>query len=338
MPLPTLTLSSAERFQLQRRICYIRWLYEKGALDAGHSDELSRMMAIVHLQTAIESLANVIAQVYQFTGQHARPNFGQLLDTIETATTRDPVIPYRREIERLADIRNKILHQGVLFDQQEVVSAVETCRRFATEVLSLFLHLDFDRVSMVELVEDAWIRARLDAAIQAHRAGDFTESIAQNAIVVCMAEHSVASAFGNQNLDQSLRQALDMTLPDERSSHEAPPEPIRWMFQMVIDGLGSVDRRVNHTSLLRLVDLDLARKYQHLVCRAYGPIPRNGAWLFVVDLDTTRIDQVASSVAERFALHVCLRLQEIGLRATAVCFQPLFPLTLDKRQYEIPPP
>ncbi len=339
MPLPTLTLSQAERLLLQRRICYVRWLYEKGALDARHSDELSRMMAVVHLQTAVETLVNVIAQVYQFANQHARPSFANLLDSIESATARDPSIPLRREVERLADIRNRILHHGVLFDQQEVTSAVETCRRFATETSRLFLNVDFDQVSMVDLVEDDWIRARLNAGVQAHRAGDYSEAIAQNSIVVCMAEHTVANAFGNQSISMHLREFLDEQLPDDRSTRRVPPEPIKWMFQMIIDALGGLDRRINQTALLRLVDLDLARKYQHIVCQAYGPIPQEtGAWLFVVDLDPARIHQDASTVAEKFALHLCLRLQEIGLRATALFPQHLYPKTVDKRQYEIPPP
>lgn len=178
-----------EEASIRRRLCYARWLYEKGLEQAAHEDELSGMLSITHFHNAVELVLQqlVLVNRWKSINQLRTLTYEALVQTVDnqgTGSRVSPGVPHRDLIMRLNESRNQIMHHGTRYHISEVEEARKACRLFLVDAVKQFLSMDIDTVSLADLIANIWARKMMQEAEAQKSVQDYVTSVYSSATVI----------------------------------------------------------------------------------------------------------------------------------------------------------
>ena len=246
-------LASSELAALYRKLCYARWLYEKGEQEAVKLDEMSHMLAILHFHNAVEMVVQNIIISYRYASSRALKNikFDALIDLVDNKGTGGPQPPYlpnRTQIIKLSEQRNSIMHHGQQFHKNEVEEGRLICRQFLRDAVQDFFEIPIEGLSMSDLLKADTPRAWLQKAELCRENGEFEGAVTLCAAVVVLAERTVNWAYSDRQSRRPFSSLSRLRLRSRPLSH-----------------LGHSQLRLPHryNELERPIDDYISRKFSH---------------------------------------------------------------------------
>lgn len=146
---------------VRRRLTLVRYLYGVGA-DQSRQPEPFASFSVLPLHDASEMLLQIAAERWDASAK--RPDFLQYWPMLRE---KGIDLPHRAAMERLNSARVGLKHRGVLPARSDVEDFRVIVREFIADTMKLALDIDFDRLSMGELVQDGKLR---DLLLEAERA------------------------------------------------------------------------------------------------------------------------------------------------------------------------
>lgn len=149
----------------KRRLIYVKKLYLHGHEHISYQTEFDRMIAIHHLDNAVELLLRCVATKYGISFK--KPlfvSFPKLWDAINQRF----LLPKKTEIFQLHNLRSNIQHWGISPFSSEIVKRFDVyVSDFIREVLEQIFRLDFEELFMSSLIRDKTLRKILTIAEKA---------------------------------------------------------------------------------------------------------------------------------------------------------------------------
>lgn len=159
----------------KKRLIYVKKLYLHGREHIAYQTEFDRMIALHHLDNAVELLLRCVATRYGVTFRRSLfVTFPTLWDEVNQ---RFP-LPKKTEMFRLHNFRSNVQHWGISPFSSEVVNRFEVyVSDFIREVLEQAFGLNFEELFMSSLVEDKTLRKILTIAEKAFEKGEYTKCV-----------------------------------------------------------------------------------------------------------------------------------------------------------------
>ncbi len=142
-----------------------KYLYRKGTETLDQNNSMSCGLAISLFQDAVEMVMHAIVGHLDAEVKDKAP-FEELWAAIPKATrnTEGLVLPYKELMRKLNKARVSFKHHGLLPASSEGFKFQAHTEEFFRETVKRFFNLDFDSISMAELIENPEIRDRLKEA------------------------------------------------------------------------------------------------------------------------------------------------------------------------------
>ena len=194
----------------KRRLIYVKKLYLHGHEHIPYQTEFDRMIAIHHLDNAVELLLKCVATKYGISFK--KPLFVPFPKLWDAIDQRFP-LPKKTEMFQLHDFRSNVQHWGISPFSSEVVNRFDVyVLDFIREVLEQVFGLDFEELFMSSLVEDKTLRKILTVAEKAFERREYKK---------CMrfADAAFNRALWRQEEELGFRMALQRG-PIERLAEE----------------------------------------------------------------------------------------------------------------------
>lgn len=144
---------------LLKRLIYSKYLLRRAASLQREGNELATAEAVLVLHDAAEMLMRVVAEAVR-----AKPpdRFMEFWKNLSDKTRTAP--PHRVAMERLNNLRVGFKHLGNLPNPAVVADLLPVVTAFCHEIASLYLKLDFEAVSVADLIPNAEARAKVKEA------------------------------------------------------------------------------------------------------------------------------------------------------------------------------
>ena len=193
----------------KRRLIYIKKLYLHGHEHIPYQTEFDRMIAIHHLDNAIELLLKCVATKLgiSFRSQYVR--FPELWNAINERTP----LTKKTEIFKLHNFRSNVQHWGISPFSTEVVNRFDVyVSDFIREVMKQVFKTDFEELFMSSLVEDETLRKILTTAEKAFERGNYKKCIrfADAAFNRALQQQREESRFFVYSVKEEIREIADI--------------------------------------------------------------------------------------------------------------------------------
>ncbi len=154
-----------------KRLAYIKFLY-KAAIDQSKQPEIIAYTSILTVHDAIDWFMNLaclhnkltekqkIAAIIAKKQNHQGKNI-YLMDYFIIL----PILKYEPEVSSINDLRNNLKHQFILPSQIGIAESINTAKNFFEENTKLIFSLDFNEISIIDLIAFEPIRDVLKKAI-----------------------------------------------------------------------------------------------------------------------------------------------------------------------------
>lgn len=156
-----------------RRLALVRHLYDLG-VQQSRGPEPTSALALLPFHDAAEMYLLLACERHNAGGK--KPDFMDYFAYLEDAGI---VLSEREAMRRLNKARVAIKHNGVLPAAVDVEGFRQSTTNFLQNNSQAAFGIDFDRISLVSLVQDERIRGQLEAAEQALADGNIGEALAE---------------------------------------------------------------------------------------------------------------------------------------------------------------
>lgn len=203
MSLNPLSLSIEDQASLNRKLCYARWLYHKGAEQTEADGELNQMLAMTHFFNAIEIVTQniLLYRGWMKASERNGLTFDGLIERLEKKDhpkdRTPPAVPRRQQVLALKAKRNDIIHHGTRFHSGEVEESQKTCRLYLRDSCQIFLNLDIDKISMADLIRNPEPRDKIRSAENLASHGEFREAVQELALAFEWVEERIGGLLGS---------------------------------------------------------------------------------------------------------------------------------------------
>jgi len=157
---------------LMKRLIYSKYLLNRARLLQQEGNELACAEAILTAHDSVEMLIRVIAE---FVNAKQSERFMEQLRLIEKETGKEP--PCMAAMDRLNHLRVSFKHKGNLPHPANVAELMPSVTDFCPAVTSQYLGLDYETVSLAELIQNAGARAKVKEAEAAKTADKIRDAI-----------------------------------------------------------------------------------------------------------------------------------------------------------------
>jgi hypothetical protein len=159
---------AADELLTRRRLVEIQWMFRQGVEYSLLGSPRAGQISLALFFAAAEQL---ISLVYNDLG-YFKPNdysstwlhkFDLLKEKGHLEENLHRV--YRKQIGKVAGLRNSVLHGGARYHSHDVAEAKILVEEFLSTFTTKYFGLDFEQLSDIELIEDQWVKQTLlDAA------------------------------------------------------------------------------------------------------------------------------------------------------------------------------
>jgi len=158
----------------KRRLIYVKKLYFHGHEHISHKTEFDRLIAIHHLDNAVELLLKCVATQLDISFSNRHVTFPELLKKVNQKC----ILPKKTEILQLHDFRSNVQHLGLSPLSSEVVIRFDVyVSDFIREVMEQVFELNFEELFMSSLIEDVTLRKILKIAEVAFEKKDYKKCL-----------------------------------------------------------------------------------------------------------------------------------------------------------------
>jgi hypothetical protein len=154
---------------IYRRIVNAKYIFERAISIQNESAEMSLSIALLLTHDAIELLMLAVLD-HVGAKPNARRNFMDFWPDMKLATSQEP--PDLIPMESLNKLRVGLKHNGNLPHAQTVRDLIPRCKGFFENVLRAYCEMQYDDVSLLDLLHDAEVVSLLKKSEEAFQAGD----------------------------------------------------------------------------------------------------------------------------------------------------------------------
>lgn len=154
---------------IHRRIVNAKYVFERAMGFQGESAEMSLSVALLLAHDAVELLMLAVLD-HVGAKPNARRNFMDFWPDMKQATSQEP--PDLIPMDALNKLRVGLKHNGNLPHAQTVRDLIPRCKGFFENVLHAFCQLQYEDVSLLDLLEDAEVVSLLKKSEQAFQSED----------------------------------------------------------------------------------------------------------------------------------------------------------------------
>lgn len=153
---------------IKKRLLISKQFYEHGKLHSFEKTALDRQIAIHHFDISIEIVLKNILLKYKIRAPNElNINFNNLWKDINNFSgfkNRRILLPYESQIKNQRNLRNGIQHNTSIPSSEDVETCRGASRAFLEEVFKIYFDEDYEKISLIELVENEWIKEKLKQA------------------------------------------------------------------------------------------------------------------------------------------------------------------------------
>lgn len=162
----------------RNQLVFLRLLIDHGKIHSKGTSLLDRTISIIHFHHAIELTVKQRAK----EKLSIEKDFLDLLNELKNRRRRSERsinIPYEIEIRDLNRLRNNIYHNGLIHvpDTKTVFHFSKVIENFMKEFLNVEWSLDYDSISLVDLIDDTQIKGKIASGGRAKNRGNVKEAI-----------------------------------------------------------------------------------------------------------------------------------------------------------------
>ena len=154
---------------IHRRIVNAKYVFERAISIQAENDEMSLSIALLLAHDAIELLMLAVLD-HVGAKPNARRNFMDFWPDMKHATSQEP--PDLIPMEGLNKLRIGLKHNGNLPHAQTVRGLVPRCKGFFENVLNAYCQLQYEDVSLLDMLPDAEVISLLKKSEKAFQSGD----------------------------------------------------------------------------------------------------------------------------------------------------------------------
>lgn len=157
---------------LVKRLTYSKYLFERAVGLQGNASDVSSAQAVLTLHDAAEMLMRVVTDHLGIA-----PSFS-FMDFWSRVTEKGhPTPPHKGALDRLNQLRVGFKHKGNLPNPKVVADLLPQVGDFCVETVQKCLSLDFDTISLADLIPNEEAKSRVKEAEQAFADGDIPTAV-----------------------------------------------------------------------------------------------------------------------------------------------------------------
>lgn len=164
---------------LIKRVIYSKYLMKRATALQAKNNELSSAEALLAAHDSVEMLTQVVADHVEVTLPR---EFKQFWKVIKAKTNREP--PREAAMDKLNHARVGFKHKGILPNPSIVSDALRNAVAFCEEISRDYLGLDFESVSLADVILVAEARDKIKEAERHSADGNFGQGIASLGIAL----------------------------------------------------------------------------------------------------------------------------------------------------------
>ncbi len=206
------------RKEIFNRIIFAKKLFKDGELSCNiENDQMIFAKGLLLLHDATENALGAIAD-YIGAKLKDRTYILDYFSLIKQADKKHSTVPYMTSIKKLSTIRNNIKHQGILPDIKSNAHFPSTVYQLITDICQTYLGLDFNSVSLKNLIRDKGVLNFIKIAEKEIAGGSIEESLISLAFAMYyICESSTISEisvilFNKKDLQYTEPYGLDQTI------------------------------------------------------------------------------------------------------------------------------
>ncbi|UCE18620.1 MAG: hypothetical protein JSV84_17510 [Gemmatimonadota bacterium] len=160
------------------RIVYAKYLFWQGNEVLDKSSPSADGLAVLSYQDAVEMLLRAVAEQLNASIKE-QASFDQIIEKIDSAplNTQNYQIPYRTSLNQLNKARVNFKHFGLLPKTVDVQKFRRDLELVFRDIVFSFFNLNFDEISLVELIKHHRIKNHLKKAEKSLSSNNFGDSI-----------------------------------------------------------------------------------------------------------------------------------------------------------------
>ncbi len=178
-----------------RKLEIAKQVYLEGTRQRAKSSQVSRLLAVIAYDHAIESTLKVALR--HLANKLHKGDFPQLVSAVEAAMTHYRLgdLPRAADIQYVRNVRNAAQHEGRLPTPEEEEDCHLNSRTFLDEFLGAVWGYSLDRLRLSQLILDEECKAKLDEAESRLAAEDFIGAAHLAAVGLELAFYRVRNAL-----------------------------------------------------------------------------------------------------------------------------------------------
>jgi hypothetical protein len=234
---------------LLKRLTYAKYLYYTSIDQIRSTSPIVAAEALLRIHDAIEIFQRFVLDSLNVNV----PNdlkFMEFWERVKIATTKEP--PYKNRVALLNDMRGGFKHKAICPNPADLRDVAAVIQPFFAEVCRDFLGVDFDKVSLADLVDDDRARERLHKADDLIESQNYGEALSEIAIAlhIVLAQKYPRSPWASTS-----------DLLDTGPSSDRPPRIPYHRYGNVLSGAGDLIHKIEegfeklHDRISRQADL-----------------------------------------------------------------------------------
>jgi hypothetical protein len=201
---------------LLKRTTYSKYLLRRAKELHRHGHELDSAEAVLAAHDSAEMLMRVTTD---FLGAKSEQEFMKFWQAVQDNTGIPP--PHKGQMDRFNKVRTEFKHRGILPNVGVVSDLLPIVESFCKEIARLFLKLDYEEISLADLIRSSEAREKLKVAEAAKAGGDLRTAL-----------ESLGLAF-----DALIREATAKHTPSLLDYRWSAPRVSDHRVQQIIDSL-----------------------------------------------------------------------------------------------------
>ncbi len=155
-----------------KRLTYSKYLFRRAKSFQQIGNELSSAEAVLAAHDAAEMLMQVICD---HLGINSSDNFMKFWEIVRAKTDSEP--PHKSAMDRLNNLRVGFKHKGNLPNSSVVADLIPSVAAFCAESTEQYLKVDYESVSLIDLIPYAAVRDKVKEAEKARADGNIPNAL-----------------------------------------------------------------------------------------------------------------------------------------------------------------
>ena len=161
-----------------QRLLLAKMMLNHGLYHASLRDQLSRMLAVHHFDSASEIVMLILADIS--SEKFAEDNYREVLDKARrafTTLTGSQTLPDESELVELHKVRNRVQHGAMTVDQSVVERFKTPTQHFISKILQDVWSKTLTQISAGEMIHNKELRTKIQAAEAHFNKAEFRECV-----------------------------------------------------------------------------------------------------------------------------------------------------------------